>query len=107
VISSGGKTARPPGALCIGESVEAPLTESSPPSAHVLGAHVQPGGDLDVRVSLGGVEDELGALDISMRRLLQRGDPFELAALLIAERDLSGLSRHRPLDSARSWELLP
>jgi hypothetical protein len=90
---SGGKTARAPRALQIGESLEPLRAESSPPLADALWGAVEALGDPPVGLAGRGVEDHPCALDLAEGTGLRAGEALQLAALLLTQLDLD-LARH-------------
>jgi hypothetical protein len=74
------------------------FAESSPPLPDDLRAHPKPTGDLRVGQALGGVEHDLRALHIAVRKRQLGSPPLQLEALLLAERDLDRRG-HRHQDS--------
>jgi hypothetical protein len=90
---SGGKTARAPRALPIGEALEPLGPESSPPLADALGRAVESFGYLRIGHTLGRVEDHPRPLDLTKRHGLRVGQAPELLLLLAAQLDLD-LLRH-------------
>jgi hypothetical protein len=74
--------------------------EATSPAPDNLGVHLQAPGDLGVRRTLAGVEDELGALHSLVRERVARRPMLELRTLLADQDDLIALAtRHRPRDS--------
>jgi hypothetical protein len=72
--------------------------ESSPPLTNDLGAHLEPGRDLDVRQPISGVEHQLRALHIPVGQRQLRRATLKLCALLPVERDIHR-GRHQHQDS--------
>jgi len=85
---SGGKTARAPRALQIGESFKPLGAESSSPLADALRGAVEALGDPPVGLAGRGVEDHPRSLDLAKRPGLRAGEALQLAALLLTQLDL-------------------
>jgi hypothetical protein len=82
----------------ISQTLQPMFGESSPPLPDGLGAHLQTGRDLSVRDALGGQQDDLRALHITISQRQLCRTPFKLTPLVIRESDV-GRSRHPNQDS--------
>jgi hypothetical protein len=100
--SSGGKTTRAPRALSVLQTLQALLGEAFSPTPDDIRIHIQTPPDLDIRLTVSGIEHKLGALDLLMRARVTRSDMLKLAALLCAQHDPGSRSRHRHRDSRQA-----
>jgi len=93
--SSGGKTARAAQPRSVLKPRKPLLEEASSPASDHLRVDLEACTDLHVGQPLGGVEDELGALDLLVGKRVSRGAAIQFGALLNAQDDcVAAAARH-------------
>jgi hypothetical protein len=105
--SSGGKTTRAPRAWSVLQTLQVLLGEAFSPPPDDIRIHIQPPTNLDIRLTISGVEHELRTLNLLKGARVARSDMLKLTTLPCAQDDPRSRPRHHHKDSRQIKQLLP